>query len=75
MKKGFNALKDSSEKVVKYCKYFIVPGIWIYADKNKKPSKCWAAFTPDKKMIGCNADFLSAKERIKIHKIQLLMTR
>lgn len=75
MKPGFHALKDAKEKMVVYSKYYLIPGIWISENPNKKKVACWATFTPDKKLIGCSVNFLSAKDRVKSHKISLIMAR
>jgi hypothetical protein len=70
MKPGFYPRKDAKTTTVEYAKYFLVPGIWVNHDEEVKPTECWAAYTPDKKYMGCNSRFLCAKEKIKIAKIQ-----
>ena len=70
MKPGFYPRKDAKTTTVEYAKCFLVPGIWVNHDEEIKPKPCWAAFTSDRKYLGCNTEFLCAKEKIKIHKIQ-----
>ncbi len=70
MKPGFYPRKDAKTTTVEYANYFLVPGVWINKDEEVKPKHCWGAFTPDRKYLGCNPEFLCAKEKIKIHKIQ-----
>jgi hypothetical protein len=70
MKPGFYPRKDAKTTTVEYAKYFLVPGIWVNHDEELKPKQCWAAFTPDRKYLGCDSEFLCAKEKVKIDKIQ-----
>lgn len=75
MKPGFYALKNAKEKMVVYSKYYLIPGVWIPENPKAKRVACWATYTPDKKLIGCSTSFLSAKDRVKSHKISLIMSR
>jgi hypothetical protein len=72
LKPGFHAFKKQDIKL--YVSYYILQGIWIYSD-SRKPVKCWATFTPDKTFLGCSMSFLDAKEKVKTHKINLVMRK
>lgn len=75
MKSGFHPLKNAQEKLVEYNKYYIVPGIWVYEERTQKPQPCWATFNPKRKLLGCSFKFLDAKEKVKIDKINQILSR
>ena len=68
-KKGFYPRKDKGP--ILYAKYYLVPGLWI---GGTRPVKCWATFTPNKQYLGCYTNFLDAKDKVKSHKIEKIMT-
>ena len=70
MKPGFYPRKDAKTTTIEYASYFLVPGVWVDENEEVKPAQCWAAFSPDRTYLGCNFNFLSAKEKIKSHKLK-----
>lgn len=72
---GFHPRRDAKLTMIEYSKYYLVPGYWIYVDRNRKPVRCWATFTPDRKYLGCSYEYLNAKERVKSHKIEKLIAK
>jgi hypothetical protein len=73
LKPGFHAYREQSP--VRYQNYLIIKGIWVYSDDNQKPVKCWNTYTPDKKSLGCSLGFLDAKEKVKTHRISLILNQ
>lgn len=74
LKPGFHSLKN--REIHTYVSYFLVQGVYVYADDKIKPVKCWGTFTPDKKtFLGCSMTLLDAKEKVKTHKISKFMRK
>lgn len=68
-------MKNAKDKMIVYAKYYLVPGVWISSVNEAKPTACWATFTPDKKCLGWSKKFLDAKEKVKTHKIELVLQK
>lgn len=73
LKPGFHAYREQTP--VNYVNYLILKGVWVYSDENKKPAACWGTFTPDKTCLGTSFKFLDAKEKVKTHRISLILNQ
>lgn len=75
IKPGFHPRRDAKLTMIEYSKYYLVPGYWVYPNPKIKPKRCWATFSPERKYMGCSFEFLNAKEKVKIDKINRIIAK